>query len=152
MTVLGVLRRRWRPTDEYDDNARWLDEQDGGNRWQNYGECLADDVDPDMFYPTRQRVSHVNGEGVHVVDEEPPYPPPEVKAICDRCPVLSVCLARNMDEEFGIFAGMTGYQRGLLNKKIKRKHCPGCGSTDVVIARGGHQEACLACSLSWDVI
>lgn len=150
--MLGGLRRRWRPTDEYDDEARWLDQQDGGNRWRDYGACLADGVDPEMFYPTRQRVRNVSDEGVLLVEEETPYPPAEAKQICDRCPVRDVCLARNLDEEFGIFGGMTGYQRGLLNKKIRRKHCPGCGSTDVVTSASGHQEVCLACSVSWDAI
>lgn len=150
--MIKSLHRRWRPTDDYDDEARWLDRQDGGDRWRNYAACLADGVDPEAFYPTRQRVSHVNDDGVHVVDEEPAYPPPEVKAICDRCPVRDVCLERNMYEEYGIYGGTTGYQRGLLTKKTRRKRCPGCGSTDVVVSTAGHQEVCLACTLSWDVI
>lgn len=147
--MIKSLQRRWRPTDEYDDESRWLDDRDGGNRWRDYGGCLADGVDPELFFPITGRINLVTG---NVVDDEPAYPPAEAKKICDRCPVRDVCLARNMDEEFGVYGGTTGYQRKLITKKIRRKHCPGCNSTDVVVSTAGHQEVCLACTLSWDVI
>lgn len=141
------LPRRWQPTDDYDDDARWRDDADGGDRWRAYGACRADGVDPDLFFPV-----DVTIDGDVVSEEEPAYPPPEVMAICNRCRVRAKCLTRYVNEPYGIFGGTTGYQRALMNKKIKRKGCPGCGSTDVVQSTSQRQEACLACGISWDVL
>lgn len=141
-----VPRPTWRPNDDYDDTARWLDDADHGARWQAYGACR--DANPELFFPVNVREL----TGGRVVEEEPAYPPPDVKAICDGCPVRAVCLTRNVDEPYGIFGGTTGYQRGLLTKKIQRKHCIGCRSTDVVPNEVQKKEFCLACGLSWDII
>lgn len=138
------------PIGDYDDNARWLDDADGGDRWRAWAACR--DVDPALFFPT-QETKTVDKDGVVVVTEdEPAYPPPEVKEICDRCPVRDRCLERFMDEDTGIFGGMTGYQRRLMTKKIVRKRCLSCGSEDLVIGSSQRQELCLACGMSWDVI
>lgn len=128
----------WTPTEEYDDNARWLDDQDGGDRWRDWASCR--DEDPTKFFP-------VDADG-----EELAFPPPEVMEICDRCPVRGRCLNKYMDEPYGIFGGTTGYQRQLLTKKITRKRCVGCGSTDLVLNGNMKKEACLGCGLSWDVL
>lgn len=144
--------------EDYDDHARWLDDQDGGNRWENWAACR--DHDPAMFFPvdvklvapaTRDQDGNVVTEAVYV-EEESPYPTPEVKAICDRCPVRWRCLERNMNEEFGVYGGMTGFQRALMNKKITRKKCVNCPSTDVVLNNNQKKELCLACGTSWDVL
>jgi hypothetical protein len=156
-----VPRSRWRPNDDYDDHARWADDADGGDRWRAYAACV--DADPAKFFPivVERRVvpervvdgKVVAAEVVEVpTDEEPPYPPPAVKKICDRCPVAGRCLDRYMDEEFGIFGGTTGYQRQLMTKKIVRKQCLSCGSKDLVTNSSQRKEVCLGCGLSWDVI
>jgi hypothetical protein len=141
-TVLPRLalkpRAAWQPTDDYDDRARWLDDKDGGDRWRAYRACA--DIDSNLFFPEDQ-----NGD-------EPPYPPPDVKKICERCPVAGRCLATFMDEDYGIYAGTTGYQRSLLTKKTRRKQCPSCTSTDVVINGNLKNELCLGCGISWDVL
>lgn len=149
--------------EDYDDGARWLDDQDGGDRWRAWAACR--DRDPNMFFPViveRKRVpvptSEFNdvSDGYTIIeiatDDEPPYPPPTVKAICDRCPVRARCLERYMYEDTGIFGGTTGYQRSLLHKKIIRKQCLGCGSPDLVMNTNQKKEICLACGVSWDIL
>lgn len=121
---------------DYDNHDRRADDEYGGDRWRRYVKCR--DADWSLFFPEDQ-------EGV-----EPAYPPPEAKRICDHCEVRSRCLTAHMNEEYGIYGGMTGFQRGLLTKKIVRKRCPGCTSEDVVTEN--KKEFCLACGVSWDVI
>lgn len=149
--------------EDYDDHARWLDDQDGGDRWRRWAACR--DRDPNMFFPTiveRKRVPvpttefNAVGDGYTFIeiqtDDEPAYPPPTVKEICDRCPVRARCLERFMYEPTGIFGGTTGYQRGLMHKKIVRKVCLGCGSPDLVVNANQKKEICLACGVSWDIL
>lgn len=152
-------RASWRPSDDYDDEARWRDDVDNGWRWQDYRACR--DVDPNLFFPVvvrrERRVERRGDDVVEVVvdvvtDEEPPYPPPEVASICHRCEVSGRCLERNLDAEFGIFGGTTGYQRSLLNRKIVRKQCPVCGGTDLVLNQSQRKEICLNGGHSWDVL
>lgn len=142
-----MSRTDWVPSDDYDDRARWLDDADNGNRWQDYRACRGKDVDPDLFFPSVPVLE--NGEVIR--EEEPAYPPPEVKAICDHCPVRGRCLDRNLDTEYGIFGGTTGYQRRLMTKKVTRRRCITCGSTDVVRSQTQRDQVCLACGLSWPV-
>jgi hypothetical protein len=157
----SLPRSRWRPEDDYDDHARWADDVDGGDRWRAYAACR--DADPRLFFPVvvERRVVPdrvIDGELApgYVLevetDEEPPYPPPAVKAICDRCPVAGRCLDKHMDDEYGVFGGTTGYQRRLMTKKIVRKHCLGCGSPDLVTSSSQKKEVCLACGVSWDIL
>lgn len=151
--MTASLQDRWRPTDDYDDEARRLDEADGGDRWRAYGAC-GRVQNPDRFFPVE--VEKRVGEGGVVVevptDVEPPYPPADVKEICDRCPVAAICLTRNIDEPYGVFGGTTGYQRGLLTRRIQRKRCPVCGSEDVVQDAAGRNEICLAEGHSWEIL
>src|SRR5687768_1051467 len=107
-----------------------------------------------MFFPVKVTTRVVDGVVTQfLTDEEPEYPPPNVKAICDRCPVRGRCLDKFIDEPQGIFGGTTGYQRELLTKKVKpRKRCAVCTSTDVVLNNNQKKEACLACGHSWDVL
>lgn len=136
----SLPRPRWRPSDAYNDRARWLDEEDGGDRWRSHAACL--DADPTLFFP-------VDRDG-----NEPSVAPPEAKVICHRCPVAGKCLETYIDEEFGVFAATTGYERRIMTKKIVRKHCPrtSCRSTDVVKHRSQRKEVCLACGWSWDIL
>jgi hypothetical protein len=138
-----------------------LDDADGGDRWRAWAACRG--KDPALFFPLvvrREVVPErvINGEVVpsHVIevttDDEPPYPPPDVKAICDRCPVRGQCLNKFMNEDAGVFGGLTGYQRGLMTRKIKRKRCLSCASTDLVTHSSQRKEICLACGVSWDIL
>lgn len=113
----------------FDD--RWNDRRN----WRDYKACRG--ADPDLFFPGTD-------------DYEPPYAPPEVKEICDFCPVRGDCLADGIEEEYGIWGGLTGYQRRQMRRPRERAACLGCGSTDVVVEHG--QEVCLACGISWDVV
>lgn len=119
-------RARWRPNDEPEEDL--------------FTDAACRDADPDLFFPG-------GADG-----EEPPLASPEVKEICRRCPVAGQCLDRFIDEEFGVFAGTTGYERQLLTKKIVRKQCVRCQSTDVVKNNTQKKEICLACGLSWDIL
>lgn len=141
-----MSRTDWRPTGDYDDEARRLDDADNGNRWQDWRACRRSD--PDLFFPT---IPVVELNEV-IREDEPPYPPPEVKAICDRCVVRGRCLDRNLNAEWGVFGGTTGYQRRLLIKKTTRKRCIGCGSHDIVESKTQRDEVCLACGLSWPIL
>jgi hypothetical protein len=133
------MTRRWQPDEDYDDRDRWLDGEDGGDRWRNYAAC-RDDNNPDRFFP-------VDAHG-----NEPPIAPPEVREICNRCPVAGRCLERYMDEDQGVFGGTTGYQRRQLTRKIVRRQCVRCGSDGLVKNNQQTKEACLGCGLSWDIL
>jgi WhiB family redox-sensing transcriptional regulator len=134
----SLQRVRWHPSDDYDDDARWRDDQDGGDRWRAYAACR--DVNPELFFP-----EDAGGN-------EPATAPPEVKAICGRCPVAGRCLDRYIDEPDGVFAGTTGYERRVMTRKIMRKHCGRCRSTDVIKNQTQRKELCLACGWSWDLL
>lgn len=84
-------------------------------------------------------------------DVEPPFPSPRAQLLCSTCPFRPECLQFALDNgiEFGVWGGMSGYQRQQLSRKIDRKKCPGCGSTDVVYESS--HELCLACGISWDI-
>lgn len=145
-------RRSWQPEEDYDERDRWLDDEDGGDRWRKHAACR--DQDPALFFPIELKLVRAATETSEAVytEEEPAYPPADVKAICDRCPVAGQCLKQYMDEDYGIYGGTTGYQRALLTKKIKRKQCVRCQSTDVVKNANQKKELCLACGVSWDVL
>lgn len=155
----SLPRARWQPTDDYDDEARWQDDRDHGWRWQDYRACR--DVDPELFFPIivrRETRTERRGDAVVEVtvevptDDEPAYPPPEPREVCARCPVRGRCLERNMDAPYGIFGGLTAYQRGLMTKKIVRRQCFICGGTDLVLNNSQKKELCLGCGHSWDVL
>jgi WhiB family redox-sensing transcriptional regulator len=122
--------------------ARWQSDDDNDRREDDlYRDAACRGADPELFFPVGRY-----GE------EEPAIAPPEVKKICHRCPVAGQCLDRFGDEEFGVYAGTTGYERQLLRKKIVRKQCVRCQSTDVVKNNTQKKEVCLACGLSWDIL
>ncbi len=108
--------------------------------WRHRGACIGQDRA--LFFPPPTRPNS---------EEEPAHADPEVKLICDGCPVRPECLRYALDGqiEYGIFAGMTAYERGLLVKKKNRKRCPGCGSDEVM--QFGRNQVCGACAISWDV-
>lgn len=83
--------------------------------------------------------------------DEPPFPTVEARSFCDVCPVRPDCLTYALAHgiDFGVWGGMSAYQRGLLTRKKERKRCPSCGSMDIVLENGS--EICLACGVSWEV-
>lgn len=83
--------------------------------------------------------------------EEAPYPSPRANELCGQCPFRPECLRYAMDNdiEFGTWGGMSAYQRSQLGRKITRKKCPNCMSSDVIIENS--HELCLACGTSWDI-
>jgi hypothetical protein len=107
----------------------------GGSDWRRQRACRS--LAPDELFPEDE------------FGNEPNYPPPNVAWICQACPVRAECLADGMNEEYGIFGGMTGYQRSLINRKRQRKSCPGCGSQELIIEY--NHEICVACGVSWDI-
>lgn len=113
--------------------------------WQADPTRACRNASPELFFPFV--IDPTTNDEI-----EPAYPPPETKAFCDFCSVKTDCLewALNTGQEFGIFGGMTSYERGLIMKPRSRATCPGCPSNDVIV-EGTHQ-LCLACGLSWPVI
>lgn len=85
-------------------------------------------------------------------DDEPPYPSPRARTLCNGCPERVDCLQYALDEgiEFGVWGGMSAYQRSLLSRKLPRKSCPGCGSKEGIITEN-NSEICLACGVSWPI-
>jgi WhiB family transcriptional regulator, redox-sensing transcriptional regulator len=108
--------------------------------WRHRSACRNEDRA--LFFPT---------SGEEDNEEEPSHADPTVKLICDACPVRAECLEYALDRqiEFGIFAGLTGYERGLIGRKRSRKRCPGCSSEEVM--KIGRNQVCGACGISWDV-
>jgi len=84
-------------------------------------------------------------------DDEPPYPPPRARQLCNFCHVRAECLMYALDQgiDFGVWGGMSAYQRELVGKKKARKKCPGCSATDIIVEN--NSEICLACGISWDI-
>lgn len=109
--------------------------------WRHRSACR--DYDRSLFFP----VTDDDDE----TEEEPPLADPTVKVICDACPVRTECLKYALENhiEYGIFGGLTGYERSLIGKKRSRKRCPGCSSEEVM--KIGRNQVCGACGISWDV-
>lgn len=105
--------------------------------WRVRGLCR--DANYDLFFPSAAED-----------ESEPPYPSPEVKRICNLCPVRHECLEYALANRipYGIFGGQSAYERSLILKPKSRKRCPGCGSEDVLDL--GHNQVCIACGISWD--
>lgn len=84
-------------------------------------------------------------------DDEPPYPTPKARQLCNFCHVRTECLMYALDNgiDFGVYGGMSAYQRELLGKKKARKKCPSCSATDIIVEN--NNEICLACGTSWDI-
>jgi len=81
---------------------------------------------------------------------EPPYPSPDVKRICDQCPVRPECLTWALDtDQEGIWGGTSTYERSLMKTPRQRKSCITCGSIEVVTER--NHELCCACGVSWPI-
>jgi hypothetical protein len=70
--------------------------------WVDFAACRG--ARTDMFFPTDGRIT------------------PEVKAICDSCPVAFDCLVEafkvTSDNDFGIRGGMTAKKRRVLRSRV----------------------------------
>lgn len=113
------------------------------SEWQQHPDRGCRGQSPDIWFPTE--VDPDTGE-----EHEPAYASPNVKRICDRCPVRPECLAWALDNDVqGIWAGTTTYERSLLKRPRHRNACISCGSIDVVTER--NHDICLACGVSWSI-
>lgn len=85
-------------------------------------------------------------------DDEPPYPSPRARGLCSVCPVRVDCLqyALDQDIEFGVWGGLSAFQRSQIRRKQPRKTCPGCGYKDGIVEENG-SEVCLGCGVSWPI-
>lgn len=75
--------------------------------WRQRGLC-ADTPFPDLWYP--------DGEGQKYTEQIA-----EAKAVCARCPVASRCAEAGRREKWGIWAGRTETERGVLRNRGDRK-------------------------------
>lgn len=57
--------------------------------------------DPEVFFPEK-------GDGANAA---------LARRICARCPLMTECRERNLDEQFGIWGGTTNKQRIVLRKR-----------------------------------
>lgn len=85
-------------------------------------------------------------------DDEPPYPSPRARGLCSVCPVRVDCLQYALEEdiEFGVWGGLSSFQRSQIQRKQPRKTCPGCGYKDGIVEENGC-EVCLGCGVSWPI-
>lgn len=78
--------------------------------WQQHAACRG--MDFQLFFPVGTK-----GPAVDQIAE--------AKAVCDRCPVASECLAWALAletrQEFGIFGGHTEDERRVLLRREKRR-------------------------------
>lgn len=75
--------------------------------------CAHEDVDPNLFF-TVDEFSHpdLNSRQRSAINSARTY---RAKRVCGGCPIKDQCLADNLDEEFGIYGGLTaGQRKGLV--------------------------------------
>lgn len=85
--------------------------------------------------------------------DEPHYPSPRARELCNRCPFRPDCLqfALNNDVDYGVWGGMSAFQREQISRKQSRKRCPSCGRSDTIIQEN-NDEICMSCCISWPII
>ena len=124
-------------------NPAYDDPRDGFRRradrraWRDLAACR--DAPPDLFFLLEDPDDEDSAE--------PRYPTDEQRSYCGRCPVQDDCDAVGRGEDFGVWGGLTAYQRSLLGRPTARKRCPVCASVAVVSEEGNG--VCVACAHSW---
>lgn len=84
------------------------------NDWRQRGACRT--ADPELFYPISEAAPN-QGQIA------------EAKAVCASCPVLAVCRqhALGKPEPFGVWGGMTEWERERLLRRDRRASHAGRG-------------------------
>lgn len=82
--------------------------------WRHRAICK--DEDPEAWFPLGDNNSYVKDSAAYLKAAEEP------KAICSACPVASDCLewAQETGQDYGIFGGLTAYERRALRKPRPR--------------------------------
>ncbi|MDH6460148.1 hypothetical protein M2302_000299 [Micromonospora sp. A200] len=79
--------------------------------------------DPDLFFPEKSETVKAR----------------KAKAVCRRCPLLAACeawaLAQSPTQLYGVWGGLSDYDRRQRNKGKPRRQPPGAGRHHHVIAR-----------------
>lgn len=88
----------------------------------------------------------------YALDEHARAVDPEIQLTCWRCPVRKECLEFALDNEvddgeWGVWGGLTPFQRQQLKRERSRVFCPGCRSD--AVSRTDRGETCLSCGVSW---
>lgn len=101
--------------------------------WRRFAACAGlPQEEREQFYPAQNT----------------PVVPPEVRKICEGCPVRPKCLLEALVfNERGIWGGTTEAQRRALRRRYKRASCPSCGPA--LIVPYNDRQACTSCGLSW---
>lgn len=72
--------------------------------WRTYAECL--NISVELFFPP----DAIDGRRL------PRSYYDEAKQLCSQCPVRVTCLERGMDEEYGVWGGLTRAERKRLRQ------------------------------------
>lgn len=72
--------------------------------WRTYAECL--DIPVELFFPP----DAIDGRRLPRTYYD------DAKALCAKCPVRVTCLERGMDEEYGVWGGLTRAERKRLRQ------------------------------------
>ena len=108
--------------------------------WRHRAACI--DAPPNLF------VDAADGDQP---SQEPYFPTAKHLRYCDPCPVRTECLAYALDtrQDYGIWGGLSSYQRRQLRRPRSRPTCVSCGSGQILAGR--NDEVCCACGVSWPV-
>jgi WhiB family redox-sensing transcriptional regulator len=85
-----------------------MPELERDDEWQEQASCR--EIGSEIFFPEYGKQA-----GGRAYAEAKRY----AKAVCDACPVQQQCLAYGMDDEYGIFGGLTAPERARLRKQQK---------------------------------
>jgi len=92
-------------------------------------------------------------------DNDAELPDPLISKLCEMCPVQVECLILGLTVDaalgqgFGIWGGLTAYQRSLIVNPhteaapMPIKHCPGCAASELLIS--DTDVTCLSCELTF---
>lgn len=97
----------------------------------NWRDALCRDHDPELFF---------------ALDRED-----DARAVCAECPIRWECLswALAVNENHGVWGGMSGDQRQNVKFRRHRVKCPHCGGASVDAESRTRTEICRSCGLSW---